>query len=611
VIDNLLKYYNKELSYIRRSALEFSKRYPKVASRLRLGENSVEDPHVGRLVESVAYMNARISKKLDDDFPELTEAMLGVLYPHYLAPIPSMSIVKMEPPDSLGEVSVAPKGTEIKTEEVNGEPCYFRTTSDVQLLPLSVVDARFMGGAYSAPSHSMVSGATSVLKLVLRCQNEKLSFESLAPENIRFYLKGESTHVNQLYSFLFNQLDAVAIAGHKDDSSALFLDKRAVKQVGFGADEGMLPYSARSFMGYRLLTEFFVFPEKFLFFDFNAIDKNCFHQRGQSIEVFFYFNGESTELERNIDANTFVLGCAPAVNLFKQRAEPVRLNHQTEAYHISADTNKPLSKEIYSIDSVVATSNTEESLEFKPFYNFNHASNDERSMYWHAVRRAPERLYSDQLDAGTEMYVSLVDLSYQSIEKSGWTLSTETTCLNRDMPERLPYGGGQPHLSLVSSEAAVRSVSFLTAPTPTKRLYADDELRWRLISHLNLNYTSMLDGPNATAVLKEVLKLYNFDDSPSSNTLIEAILDIKSRQIMSRVSSASSVGGMCRGIEITVLIDENRFESNGLFLFGSILERFFALFSPINSFTRLVLNSPNREVPIRKWPPRSGEKQLA
>ena len=611
MIDSLLKYYNKELSYIRRSALEFSKRYPKVASRLRLGDNSVEDPHVGRLVESVAYMNARISKKLDDDFPELTAAMLGVLYPHYLAPIPSMSIVKMDASDSLGEASVVPTGTEIKTEEVNGEPCYFRTTSDVQLLPLSVVDAKFMGGAYAAPTHRMANGAKSALKLVLRCQNEKLNFESLDPENIRFYLKGDATHVNQLYNFLFNQLETVAIADHQDDSQALFLDKKSVKQVGFDSGEGMLPYSAQSFIGYRLITEFFVFPQKFLFFDFSLLDKDCFLKRGQTIELFFYFNSESTELERNIDASTFVLGCAPVVNLFKYRAEPVRLNHQTEEYHISADTNHPLSKEIYSIDSVVATSNTEEMLAFKPFYNFNHASDNEASMYWHAVRRAPEVLHSDQLDGGTEMYMSLVDLSFKTIDKTGWTLSNELTCLNRDLPERLPYGGGQPYLSLVSSDALVRSVSFLTAPTPTKRLYADNELRWRLISHLNLNYSSMLEGPNATSVLKEVLKLYNFDDSPSSNALIEAIVDIKSRQIMSRVSSRSAIGGMCRGIEITLLIDENRFESNGLFLFGSILERFFALFSPINSFTRLVLSSPNREVPIRKWPPRAGEKQLA
>ncbi|MFC1751396.1 type VI secretion system baseplate subunit TssF [Pseudomonadota bacterium] len=150
MIDGLLKYYNKELSYIRRSAVEFAKRYPKVASRLRLGESSVEDPHVGRLVESVAYMNARISKKLDDDFPDLTEAMLGVLYPHYLAPIPSMSIVQMVPPETMGEISCVPKGTAIKTQEVDGEPCYFRTTTDVQLMPVSVVDASFMGGAYSS-----------------------------------------------------------------------------------------------------------------------------------------------------------------------------------------------------------------------------------------------------------------------------------------------------------------------------------------------------------------------------------------------------------------------------------------------------------------------------
>ncbi|MFC1751341.1 type VI secretion system baseplate subunit TssF, partial [Pseudomonadota bacterium] len=451
----------------------------------------------------------------------------------------------------------------------------------------------------------------SVLRLVLRCQNESMTFEDMAPEKIRFYLKGESTHVNQLYAMLFNQLAAVSLANSADDSDAKALGKRNVLEVGYSADEGMLPYSSRSFMGYRLLTEYFVFPQKFLFFEFGNLPAGVFEKRGQTIELFFYFNSESTELERGVSADTFALGCTPVVNLFKQRAEPVRMTQYSEEYHISADTSRPLSKEIYGIDSVVATSNTEEALEFKPFYSFDHTDNGHKSMYWHATRQAPEQNGDDRLDAGTEMFMSLVDLSFKTIKKDGWTLSCETTCLNRDLPERLPYGGGEPSLSLVTSQVPINSITCLTAPTRTRRLYADDELRWRLISHLNLNYSSMLGGSDSAMVLKEMLKLYNFDDSPSSNSLIESVLDIKSCQVMSRVSSEGSVGGMCRGLEITVFVDEGRFESSGLYLFGSVLERFFALFAPINSFTRLVLTSPNREVPIRKWPPRAGEKQLA
>lgn len=611
MIDGLLKYYNKELSYIRRSATEFAKRYPKVASRLRLSEDSVEDPHVGRLVESVAYMNARISKKLDDDFSELTEAMLGVLYPHYLAPVPSMFIVQMNQPETLSEASLVEKGTEIKSQDIDGEPCYFRTTSDVELLPLTVVEANFMGGAYTAPNHASCNDAKSVLRLVLRCQNEQMTFEELAPDKIRFYLRGENNHINQLYTMLFNQLTAISLADDADDAQALFMNKGVIQQVGYGSDEGMLPYSSRSFMGYRLLTEYFLFPQKFYFFEFTNLPENIFNGRGETIELFLYFNNESTELERSVSADTFALGCAPVVNLFNQQSEPVRMTHESEEYHITADSRNPLSKEIYSIDSVVATSHTEDSLEFNPFYGFDHAVKGGKSLYWHATRRPPEMLHEDLHDAGTEMYMSLVDLSFNSVKKDGWTLSTEITCLNRDLPERLPYGGGQPKLSMVSSKAPIESILCLTAPTRTRRVYADDELRWRLISHLNLNYSSMLSGSNSVSVLKEMLKLYNFDNSPSSNSLIDGIVDVNCQQILSRVNSNDSIGGMCRGLEITVIVDENRFEASGLFFFGSVLERFFALFAPINSFTRMVLTSPNREVPIRKWPPRAGEKQLA
>src|SRR6266567_7779513 len=94
--DDLLFYYERELTYLRKLAVQFSEKYPKIAARLQLEPDKCEDPHVERMLEGFAFLAARVHLKIDDEFPEITEALLNILYPHYLRPIPSMSIVEFQ-----------------------------------------------------------------------------------------------------------------------------------------------------------------------------------------------------------------------------------------------------------------------------------------------------------------------------------------------------------------------------------------------------------------------------------------------------------------------------------------------------------------------------------
>src|SRR5580692_5808559 len=94
--DDLLPYYERELDAIKRLAAEFADTHPKIAARLRLSADAVDDPHVARLLEGTAFLAARVHHRLDDEFPELTDALLGVLYPHYLAPVPSAAILQFQ-----------------------------------------------------------------------------------------------------------------------------------------------------------------------------------------------------------------------------------------------------------------------------------------------------------------------------------------------------------------------------------------------------------------------------------------------------------------------------------------------------------------------------------
>ena len=175
--DELLPYYEKELAFIRQMGAEFAKEHPKIAGRLGINAESVEDPHVSRLIESFAYLNARIQHKLDDDFPELSDALLEVLFPHYQRPIPSMNIVQfVADREKLDAGFLVEKNTLLDTEQFNGESCRFTTVYDTQIHPFEVAEASMLGRPFATPGSGQFKGAGSVLKLSLQCFTNDISF---------------------------------------------------------------------------------------------------------------------------------------------------------------------------------------------------------------------------------------------------------------------------------------------------------------------------------------------------------------------------------------------------------------------------------------------------
>jgi type VI secretion system protein ImpG len=609
--DTLLPYYNRELSYLRRLGAEFATAHPKIAGRLRLGPEGSEDPHVERLIEAVAYLNARLRHKLDDDFPEITDALLGVLYPHYQVPIPSLAIVQFELDPGQNDLTTGttlPRGAALETEPIQGEPCRFRTCYPVTLWPIEVRTASLLKPPFQAPVTPRSPQAAAVLRLVLACREPAQTFAALALESLRFFLKGQAQHVFPLYELLFNNTLEVALANSPDDPAPVLLDRDCIRPVGFERDEGLLPYPPRSFVGYRLLTEFFVFVEKFLFVDLAGLSQKVLGRAGNQLEIYFYLNRSLSDLERNLTVDTFRLGCTPVVNLYPQRAEPAEITHTEAEYRVVPNVRRPLAHEVYSIDRVTALGPDGEAEEHMPFFSVKHAAaGRDCTRFWHATRRQAE---SDggHVDLGTEVYLSLVDLQFQPSAPAGWTLDVETTCLNRDLPHRLPFGGDQPRLQLAEGGALIAGISCLTAPTPTLRPALRRGALWRLVSHLTLNHLSLGEEGDGAHALREVLKLYDFADSDETRRLIEGVLSVRSRRISARAGTAGDA--VCRGMEVTVHLDEKRFTGSGLFLFACVLERFLGLYCTVNSFTKLIVTVEGRKGELRRWAPRMGEKVL-
>jgi type VI secretion system protein ImpG len=605
MVDELLPYYDRELSYLRRLAAEFAQAHPEAAGQLRISPDTIEDPHVARLMEATAFLNARIRRKIDDDFPELTDAILGVLYPHYLAPIPSMAIVRFDCQDDLTGSFTLPAGTEIETEAVKDETCRFRTCYETELWPIEVAEGKLSGLPLTAPPNPRASGAAACLRLSLRCVNDSMTISELGPERLRFFLRGQPQEVYPLYEMLFNNVISVALADSASDPNPVILGADAIRAVGFEPAEGVMPFPKRSFLGYRLLTEYFAFPEKYLFFDVTNLSAKTLLESGRTLEVFIYFNRASKNLERSVSRETFGTGCTPVVNLFHQRAEPIRLTQTKSEYRVVPDARREGALEVQSIDGVFATTPEGEEIEIDAFFSMKHAVDAQRHRrYWRLNRRA-----TSLLERGTEVFLSLYDSDADPDMPADWVLSVDTSCSNRDLPNDLPFGGGHPHLKLANPVNEVAGIACMTAPTPTLRPPSGQRSHWRLVSHLSLNHLSLIDSDSGADALREILRLYNFRDSPETRTIIDSILSIKS----SRVAARAPIGGrsvICRGLEIVVELDERGFSGNSLFVLTQVLDRFFGLYCSINSFTRLVAKVKGRQGNFKTWPPRAGAKPL-
>ncbi|MBB4287210.1 type VI secretion system baseplate subunit TssF [Roseospira goensis] len=607
MVDDLLPHYQAELTAIRRLAGAFAAANPKVAGRLRLSETVAEDPHVARLIESVAFLTGRIRLKLDDTFPELTDALLGVLYPHYLAPIPSMAVVGMTCQPDLSGAYRVPRGTEIDTSSAHGEPCRFRTGFDTTLWPVEVAQASLAARPFQAPNNPRAANAVACLRLTVRCVQPEQTVSKLGVDRLRLFLRGAAHEAYPLYELLLNNAVSVALADTPEDRSPVILGPEVLKPVGFEEDEGLLPWSARSAPGYRLLSEFFAFPEKFLFVDLTGLDAKVMLDAGNTLEVFVYLDRTFGDLERTVSAGSFALGCTPVVNLLRQRAEPIEITQTQPDYRVIPDARRPKGMEVYRVERVLATAPTDETVAVQPFYGMTHGAggaDDGPPWYWMADRRAG---VTD--DGGTEVWLGLVDMDFARANRDGWVLSVETLCLNRDLPNQLPFGGGNPRLALTEATAAVTGVTALTAPTRTLRPAGGPGGRWRLVSHLALNHLSLAGGPEAVQALREILTLYDVRGAPETQALIESVVGLSAVHGVAR-THARVGAAMARGLDVALDLDERATPGVGTFLFASVLDRFLGLYCSLNSFTRLSVSVRGRPGVLRRFAPRSGTRVM-
>lgn len=615
--EQLYRYYEEELTFFRQMSADFALKYPKVAARLQLDEaKESRDPHVERLIEAFALLTARVRRKIDDEFPEIVESLLNILYPHYLRPVPPMAIAqfRFEPQQKRPtEPAIIPAGSQVTSRPSGGLECTFQTAYPVTIWPLKLTGASLVSVAAA-----QVATVPLEASHVLRIQMETVGGLALAALRIpclRFFLNGDSTPHHLLYELLFAHTCRIQIRSRSNTGAeTAVLADDCIQPVGFEADQGLLAYSDRSFLGYRLLQEYFHFPQKFSFFDLAGLSAHAFTGFGTTFEVLIFFRDselreQMPSITQAVTVETFQLGCTPIVNLFERSAETIRVSHAKTEYRVIPDRHRQASMEVYSVERVTSTPTySEEPLVYEPFYSFRHTQPNQ-SCFWYAHRRPAFESAMDTPkrndDEGTEVYLSLVDLNFTPANPPVELLSVRVKCTNRDYVSRLSWRKMWGELrceGLPSVEARC-----IVPPSMTSRPPLGGELQWRLISHLSLNHLSIVQRGGREA-LQEILRLYAFTDAEAINKQIAGITGLKSEASVARVLFRSGVA-FCRGLDVEVEFDDEQYAGSGVYLLASVLDRFFALYSAINSYSRLTARTRRRGV-LKRWPARIGEQRV-
>lgn len=612
----LKEYYEQELRYLHEMGREFAEQHGEIAEGLRMEAGRWADPHVQRLMEGFAFLAARIHHRLDADFSEICQALLNVVYPHYLRPVPSLSVVQMEldPEQAISSGFVVEAGTSLVSPPAKetGIRCRFRSCYPLKLWPIRVAKARWQ------PPHGLDLGGrakevAACLALTLECQGG-VRFEDLQIDRLRLYLDGDFPLTSTLYELLDNNCTEILVRDPTRKGDATFsLSSSALSPVGFQPDEGLLPAPRPSFLGYQLLQEYFTFPRKFLFFDLTGLNRIEGRGFGPTIEVLFLiapFSGADRQepLERGVTKDTIRLGCTPVVNLFPTESEPIRATHRRSEYLLWArGAAKEFSPEIFSVDRVEAVvGSSPKRMPLEPFFSYRRQDREgPPPLFWYS-RRFP----SSWLDDGaTDVSLAFVDPAGSVLYPEFPTITAAITCFNGTLPTRLPIGTDRDFHLEGGGSSALKRITSLLHPTEPIQPPLGSSTFWRIVSQFSLNYLSLVDGGGDA--LRELLRLYNFGAGETGEKHVRGLSRVESQPTFARVRTEHGLS-FARGRKVTIEFDEDFYSGGGIYLLASVLERFLGLYSTMNSFSQLVarVRSRGRTHTLREWQPRAGQKPL-
>jgi type VI secretion system protein ImpG len=613
-----LRYYSQELQHLREVGGEFAQDFPKIAGRLGLDGFECADPYVERLLEGFSFLAARVQMKIDAEFPRFTQHLSELLYPHFLAPTPSMAVVQLQPDMSnpaLQKGFVVPRGSAMRSVLGKGDntACEYRSAHQLSLWPIELAEAKFYthGGNQAGLNLQLPAAVKAGIRLRLR---SNVPFRDLPLDRLSLHLRGADEMPVRIYEKMLGSVEGVLVTpvGRPAAWHSL-LPKTALQPLGFDESEALLPSGKRTFQGFRLLQEYFAFPQRYQFVELSGLQAGLRQCVDKEIEITILLNRSDVQLEKTLDSSNFALHCTPVANLFPRRADRINISGGQLEYHVLVDRTRPMDYEVFQVESVTGYGSGPGSEQvFRPFYAAKDIGALHQDKAFYQIRRE-QRVVSQRQRRdgprssyiGSEAFISIVDAAEAPYSSELRQLGLSVWCTNRDLPLSMPIGVGKTDF-ILDAGAPVTALRCLAGPSQPHPSFAEGSVAWRLLNHLSLNYLSLLDSDpvQGAAALREMLALYCHPADLNTQRQVEGVRSISSKAVTRRMPSPGPIT-VGRGIEITVTLDDAAFEGTGAFLLGAVLSEFFAQYVSINSFTETVIRTLERG-DIMRWPARVG-----
>lgn len=618
----ILGYYSKELSYMREMSAEFARQHPKIAGRLGMQGIEVADPYVERMIEAFCFMTARTQMKLDEEFPRLTQRLLEVVYPHYVAPMPSISVIQMLPAPSQGYAGqgfMVPANTTFRSEIPQGEQtaCEFRSRRDVRLWPVELVSAELMEAPQALSGkvnlRALPRKVTGALVMILRTHAEGGFARLQGLDSLPVYIAGEESIASRLFE-LIHASHAGSVIRAADDKAgdAHVIEKAAVQFDALQPEHGLLPRQWNTFHGHQLLQEYLACSSAFYFFTLTGLEKGLQNIAGQEAQVVLLLERFDAQLVPHVQAALLRLFCTPVINLFPKRTDQIVLHHAQTEQHVVPDRTRPLDYEVYAVEraSGYQRASVQEMI-FKPMYSVSCHDLAQQERYF-SVRRE-QRVIRDSRRGqgarsaypGTEVFLTLADRQHAPYHADLHSLCVDALVTNRDLPGLLRQT--QAGLSMPAS-APVTSVHFVHHPSLPRPPVAHGETAWRLIRQLAFNYQPLHDLPEAEGarLLRELLHLHVLPQEREQQVQIDSLIGAHTGPVVSRLPDRGLLM-YGRGVQCRLTIDESGFSGGSPYLFGLILHHYLARHVAINVFVQTELHTVQRGA-ISRWQPRFGQR---
>lgn len=573
---SLQSYYLDELFYLRDLGDEFARENPSLAGFISRQSN---DPDVERLLEGFAFLCGRLRQKLDDEFPELSHSLVQVLWPQFLRPVPACSIVEYV---TSGRQILVPKGTELRARPIDGTRCSFQSSCTTEVRPLAIGEAAIE-----------TRGSGGILSLLFAVTGGQSS-DRLNLDRLRLHLSAERepSVARAVYQWLLRHTSEILVEAR---GFSVQLPPSAITPAGFGPDENLLPYPANAFDGFRLLQEYFAFPDKFLFVDLTGLD-GLQSLPATQFQVTIRFDRPFPDKLR-INQNYFRVNCTPVVNLFVHDGQPINVDHRRAEYRVRPEGSNADHYGIFSVDQVVGWARARnQRTVYQPFESFRHALADAESSFFRT------RIKPAVVRGQPETYVSFVNGRGDHLLPPSETISLTLRCTNGRLADQVPIGTIDQPSASTPPHLSFRNIAPVTTEIPPP---IEGDMLWRLIANLARHYGSLAD----LGALRTVIGTYNFAAAVDVQAQRQLELLLDGLRAISLEPFDWITGGLpVRGQRLNLTVAESRLGGESeAFMFGCVLENFFAMYSAINACHQLTMDGEETKVRF-EWPVRFATK---